>query len=53
VTLLEWVAAIAVVLGSVAVLWAVKTFDDVVFARPRPRAVPRRRRDAAADRKAA
>ena len=52
-TLLEWVAAVGVVLGSVAVLWAVKTFDDVVFSRPRPRAVPRRRRDAAPDRKAA
>jgi hypothetical protein len=42
VTLLEWVAAVAVVVGSAAVLWAVKVFDEVASAR-RPHAVPRRR----------
>jgi hypothetical protein len=41
---LEWVAAVAVVLGSAAVLWAVRLFDGV-SDRPRPTAVPRRRRE--------
>jgi len=53
VTLLEWVAAVAVVLGSAAVLWAVKSFDDLAAKRWRPTAVPRRRRQAAPHRKAA
>jgi hypothetical protein len=52
VTLIEWLAAVAVVLGSAAVLWAVKTFDGVGTDQPRPVAVPRRRRETP-DRKAA
>jgi hypothetical protein len=52
VTVLEWLAAVAVVLGSAAVLWAVRLFDGVPADRPRLRAVPRRRREASA-RKAA
>lgn len=52
-TLLEWVAAVAVIFGSAAVLWAVKSFDDIAAKRWRPTAVPRRRRQAAPDRKAA
>jgi hypothetical protein len=45
VTVLEWVAAVALVLGSAAVLWAVRLFDGVSTDRPRPTAVPRRRRE--------
>jgi hypothetical protein len=45
VTLIEWVAAVAVVLGSAAVLWAVKMFDEVGEDRPRSLAAPRRRRE--------
>ena len=44
-TVLEWVAAVAVVLGSAAVLWAVRLFDGISSDRPRPTAVPRRRRE--------
>jgi hypothetical protein len=53
VTLLEWVAAVAVVLGSSAVLWAVKFFDGVSTERPRPAAVPKRSRGEPPYRKAA
>ncbi|HVR72289.1 MAG TPA: hypothetical protein VMT87_15710 [Vicinamibacteria bacterium] len=46
-TVLEWVAAVAVVLGSAAVLWAVRVFAGAPADRPRPTAVPRRRRETA------
>jgi hypothetical protein len=45
VTLIECVAAVALVLGSAAVLWAVKIFDGVGVERPRPIAAPPLRRD--------
>jgi hypothetical protein len=45
VTLIEWVAAMAVVLGSAAVLWAVKMFDGVGTDRPRSVTAPRRHRE--------
>jgi nitrogen fixation-related uncharacterized protein len=54
VTLLEWVAAVAVVVGSAAVLWAVKLFDDLASSeRSRPAIVRRRRRPDTPFRKAA
>jgi hypothetical protein len=43
VTLLEWLAAVALVVGSAAVLWAVKIFDDLAEERPRPTAVAHRK----------
>ena len=44
VSVLEWVGAVAVVIGSGAVLWLVRSFDAVAAAatRPRPRLVWRR-----------
>lgn len=45
VTLIECVAAVALVLGSAAVLWAVKIFDGVGVDRPRPVVAPPLRRD--------
>lgn len=53
VTLLEWLAAVAVILGSSAVLWAVKFFDGVSTERSRPAAVPKRARGEPPYRKAA
>ena len=44
VTLIECVAAVALVLGSAAVLWAVKLFDGVGVERPRPVEAPPIRR---------
>jgi hypothetical protein len=44
VTLLEWLAAVALVVGSAAVLWAVKIFGDLAD-RPRPTAVPHRKHE--------
>jgi hypothetical protein len=51
-TVLEWVAAVALVVGSSAVLWAVKLFDAAPSDRPRPTLV-RRRADETSYRKAA
>jgi hypothetical protein len=53
VTLLEWLAAVTVVLGSSAVLWAVIFFDGVSTERSRPAAVPKRARGEPPYRKAA
>jgi hypothetical protein len=50
--LLEWVAAVAVIVGSAAVLWAVRVFDAIPAGRRYPKAVPRRQTPAHA-RKAA
>ena len=41
-SVLEWVAAVAVVIGSGAVLWLVRSFDVAAAQRPRPRLVWRR-----------
>jgi hypothetical protein len=43
VSVLEWVAAVAVVIGSAAVLWLVRSCD-LAAERPRPRLVWRRER---------
>ena len=42
VSVIEWVAAVAVVIGSGAVLWLVRSFDLAAAERPRPRLVWRR-----------
>ena len=42
VSVLEWVAAVAVVIGSAAVLWLVRACDVAAAGRPRPRLVWRR-----------
>jgi hypothetical protein len=42
VSVLEWVAAVGLVIGSGAVLWLVRAFDLATAERPRPRLVWRR-----------
>ena len=42
VSVLEWMAAAALVIGSGAVLWLVRSFDLAAAERPRPRLVWRR-----------
>lgn len=42
VSVLEWVAVVALVIGSGAVLWLVRSFDLATAERPRPRLVWRR-----------
>ena len=51
-SVLEWVAAVAVVIGSAAVLWLVRSCD-LAAEQPRPRLVWRRREGQPPVRKAA
>jgi hypothetical protein len=52
VSVLEWVAAVAVVIGSASVLWLVRACD-LAAERPRPRLVWRRREGQPSEQKAA